>query len=104
MTQITHRPITAASDWAAVFRRRARDLGLSHREVDRLAKIPDGYFSKICAGMKIPGGEMIVRVSAALGLELQPVEKIDASAFDALRCGDASRECADDAVNAGVNR
>jgi hypothetical protein len=67
--------ITSASDWAGLFRKRAIVLGLTHREVDGLAKLPDGYFSKICAGMKIPGGETIVRVCAALEIELRPVEK-----------------------------
>jgi len=75
MTLVTERAITAASDWATVFQRRARELGLTHREVDGLAELPDGYFSKICAGMKIPGGEIIVRICAALRIELRPVEK-----------------------------
>jgi len=75
MTLITEKPITAASDWASVFQRRAREVGLTHREVDELAALPDGYFSKICAGMKIPGGAVIVRICAALRSELQLVEK-----------------------------
>ncbi|MCW2219513.1 hypothetical protein M2232_003045 [Bradyrhizobium japonicum] len=75
MTQITDRAITAPSDWATLFRIRARELGLTHREVDGLADLTDGYFSKICAGMKIPGGEIIVRICAALQIELRPVEK-----------------------------
>lgn len=75
MTLMTKRAITAPSDWVALFRVRARELGYTHREVDELADLTDGYFSKICAGMKIPGGEIIVRICAALRIELRPVEK-----------------------------
>lgn len=68
-------PVTCASDWAALFRKRAIELGLTHREVDELAKLAPGYFSKIAAGMKVPGGDRIVRICAALQIEIHPVEK-----------------------------
>ncbi|WP_141933476.1 helix-turn-helix transcriptional regulator [Bradyrhizobium sp. UNPA324] len=76
MTQISNRVIAAPSDWATLFRIRARELGLTHREVDGLANLTDGYFSKICAGKKVPGGEIIVRICAALQVELRPMEKM----------------------------
>lgn len=72
---MTDDSITAASDWADVFRRRALKLGLTQREVDELAQLAPGYFSTICAGTKIPGGAVIVRICAALRIELRSVEK-----------------------------
>ena len=70
--------IRSAADWATVFRKRAIDLGLTHRDVDGLADLAPGYFSKIAAGMKIPGGEMIIRLCTALRIELRPTEKSEA--------------------------
>jgi Helix-turn-helix domain len=67
--------ITEASHWGAMFRNRARELGLTHREVDELAEIADGYFSKVCAGRKIPGGDVILRICNALRIELRPLKK-----------------------------
>jgi hypothetical protein len=74
MTLMTERAITAPSDWATLFRRRAIELRLTQRDVDELANLAPGYFSTICAGTKIPGGAVIVRICAALKIELRPVE------------------------------
>jgi hypothetical protein len=75
---MTETLIRSSADWATLFRRRAIERGLSHRKVDVLAHLPDGYFSKIAAGKKVPGGEIILRLCAALRIEridLRLVEK-----------------------------
>lgn len=67
---MTDAQVRSAEDLALIFRRRAIELCLSHREVDARADLPDGYFSKLVAGMKVPGGDTIVRVCAALELRI----------------------------------
>lgn len=47
--------IRLSTDWAAVFRARIRDIGLSHLEVDQIAGLPDGYCNKILNAKKRPG-------------------------------------------------
>ncbi|WP_445215681.1 helix-turn-helix domain-containing protein [Bradyrhizobium sp. Pa8] len=73
---MTGSSINSAPDLAERFRRRAIELGLTQREVDDLARLSSGYFATICSGSKIPGGEIIVRICAALQIELWLVERV----------------------------
>lgn len=75
--------IRTAADWIPVFRARIAALDLTHREIDHLAGLPDGYMSKILAGMYKPGAETIERLCGALALTLVPV--VDAEREAAVR-------------------
>lgn len=75
--------IRTAADWALIFRARIAELELTHREVDFLADLPDGYVSKILAGMKKPGAETIERLCGALAL--RPILTVDAERDAAVR-------------------
>jgi len=64
--------IRTSADWAAVFRARIAQLGLSHFEVDHLAGLPGGYCNKILNSKKKPGAVTIERLSGALALGFKP--------------------------------
>jgi hypothetical protein len=65
--------IRTSADWAAVFRVRITELGLSHFEVDQLAGLPGGYCNKILNAKKRPGAATIARLCSALALAFKPV-------------------------------
>jgi hypothetical protein len=65
--------IRCSADWAAVFRARITELGLSCFEVDHLAGLPIGYCNKILNAKKRPGALTIERLCAALALAFVPV-------------------------------
>jgi hypothetical protein len=65
--------IRSATDWAAVVRARAAELGLSHFEVDQRAGLTLGHTNKIANGKKKPGAVTIERLCRALKLALRPV-------------------------------
>jgi len=77
---MTERLIRASTDWAAVIRVRAAELGLSHFEVDQRANLQPGYTNKIVNGKKKPGAVTIERLCGALKLALRPV--VDAEDTD----------------------
>ena len=62
--------IRASTDWAAAFRARKVELGLSDDEIDRRAGLPDGYCNKILNAKKKPGAEKIDQLRRALKLEV----------------------------------
>ena len=78
---MSERLIRSSADWPSVFRARAAELGWAHREVDYRAKLPDGYFSKILAGMKNPTTVTIGRICGALALQLRPEVDIEREAI-----------------------
>jgi hypothetical protein len=88
------RLIRTSADMVALFDQRARQLGLSHLEVDARAGLASGYFSKIVCGMKRPGALTIERVAAALKLGFVPITIVDA-----LGCGDGDLKISDVPVN-----
>ena len=61
------------TDLVEIFRARISELGLTHRETDELARLPDGYTGKILCGMKRPGARTIERLCGALAVTLVPV-------------------------------
>lgn len=65
-------PVSTAPGFVAVFVERARELGLSHREVDERAEIGEGYFSKIACGDRRPTAATIEKLCAALQVEFLP--------------------------------
>jgi hypothetical protein len=65
-------PIRTADGIVAMFVDRARVLGLSHREVDDLAHLGEGYFSKLACGDRRPSAVTIEKLCAALALGLVP--------------------------------
>lgn len=65
--------IRTSTDWAAVFRARIAELGLSGLEVDLRAGLAVGHTNKILNGKKRPGAVTIERLCRALRLALQPV-------------------------------
>ena len=69
--------ILGATDWAAGFRARKVELGLSDLEIDRRAGTPQGYCGKIMNAKKTPGAVKIEQLCRALELEvvLRPAEK-----------------------------
>ncbi|WP_156179948.1 hypothetical protein [Bradyrhizobium sp. LTSPM299] len=69
---MTGRLIRSAADWAAVFRDRISELGLSHLEVDHIAGLPDGYTNKIVNAKKRPGARTIERYCDALAIAIRP--------------------------------
>ena len=62
--------IRSPMDWAAAFRARKVDLGLSDDEIDRRAGMPDGYCNKILNAKKKPGAVKIEQLCRALDLEV----------------------------------
>jgi hypothetical protein len=99
--------IRSAADWIPVFRSRIAELGLSHLDVDGLARLSEGHTSKILCGLrKHPSADTIARLCAALGL-VQTVTR-DARLKENLRAdGRASfavfSEHSDVVVNEGDN-
>jgi predicted transcriptional regulator len=71
------RSIVAVSDWIVIWRARADELGLTHLDVDHEAGLPDGYFSKILAGMRKPKPNTIARINRALKLKLTQLVEIE---------------------------
>jgi hypothetical protein len=69
------RLILGATDWAAGFRARKAELGLSDFEIDHRAGLPAGYCNKILNAKKMPGAVKIEQLCRALRLEvvLRPV-------------------------------
>jgi hypothetical protein len=65
--------IRTSADWAAVFRSRIAELGLSCFEVDHLAGLADGHCNKILNAKKRPGALTIERLCGALALAFRPV-------------------------------
>jgi hypothetical protein len=66
------RLVRTAADMVALFVARAAELGFSHREVDEIAGLGDGYFSKVACGDRKPGALTIERICGALGLAFVP--------------------------------
>jgi hypothetical protein len=69
--------IRISTDWAAVFRARAAELGLSHFEIDQRADLPLGYTNKIVNGKKKPGAVTIERLCRALKLAFKPIADVE---------------------------
>jgi hypothetical protein len=67
---MTERLIRLSTDWAAGFRARKVELGLSDIDVDRRAGLPDGYCNKILNARKKPGAVKIEQLCRALKLEV----------------------------------
>jgi len=65
--------IRSSADWAAVFRARITELGLSHFDVDQIAGMQNGYCNKILNAKKRPGAVTIERMCGALALAFKPV-------------------------------
>ncbi|HEV2156352.1 helix-turn-helix transcriptional regulator [Bradyrhizobium sp.] len=65
-------PIRTAPGFVAVFVDRARALGLSHREVDEIAGLGEGYFSKLACGDRRPTASTIEKLCGALHLAFLP--------------------------------
>jgi hypothetical protein len=70
---MSERLIRSAADMVALFGARAKELGLSHREIDELAGLGDGHFSKLMCGDRKPGGRTIERICSALDLAFAPI-------------------------------
>lgn len=64
--------IKTAADMVALFGARAKELGLAHREVDEIAGLGEGYFSKLMCGARKPGAVTIERICGALQLAFVP--------------------------------
>jgi hypothetical protein len=62
--------IRTSADWIAVFRARIRELGLTHLEVDGLAKLSEGHTGKIMCGTRTPSLLTIERLCRALKLSV----------------------------------
>jgi hypothetical protein len=70
---MSNRLIRSSADMVALFAARAKDLGLSHREIDEIAGLGDGHFSKIMCGDRKPGALTIERIWGALQLAFVPI-------------------------------
>jgi transcriptional regulator with XRE-family HTH domain len=70
---MTERLIRSSADMVALFAARAKDLGLSHREVDERAGLGDGHFSQVMCGDRNPGALTIERICGALQLAFVPI-------------------------------
>jgi hypothetical protein len=70
---MTGRLIRTSADMVALFAARAKELGLSHREVDELAGLGDGHFSKIMCGDRKPGALTVEGICGALQLAFVPI-------------------------------
>ncbi len=57
----------------AIFRARIDQLELTHREVDAIAGLPEGYCSKILNSKKKPGAVTIERMCGALAVAFVPI-------------------------------
>lgn len=71
---MSERPIKTAADWIALFGRRARELGLTHLEVDDRAGLGDGHFGKLMCGARTPSLQTIERLCSALDLAFMPID------------------------------
>lgn len=65
--------IRTAAEMIAAFGARAKELGLAHREVDEIAGLGDGYFSKLMCGDRKPGALVIERICGALQIGFVPL-------------------------------
>ncbi|WP_354102193.1 helix-turn-helix transcriptional regulator [Bradyrhizobium sp. RT7b] len=65
-------PIRTAAGIVDLFVERARSLGLSHREVDEMADLGEGYFSKLACGDRRPSAVTIEKLCGALQLAFLP--------------------------------
>jgi hypothetical protein len=70
---MTERLIRSSADMVELFAARARELGLSHREVDQKAGLGDGHFSKIMCGDRKPGALTIERLCRAFDIAFAPI-------------------------------
>jgi hypothetical protein len=78
---MNNRLILKSTDWADVFRARIALLGLTHAEVDAIARLPAGYCNKILNGKKRPGVVTIERLCGALALGFVPVVDVEREAI-----------------------
>jgi hypothetical protein len=69
---MTDRLVRLSTDWAAVFRARIVELGLSCLEVDLRAGLAAGHTNAILNGKKAPGAVTIEKLCRVLKLALRP--------------------------------
>ena len=62
----------SSADWIGLWRARMADRELTHREVDDLAGLGEGYVSKLMCGQRSPTPRTIARMNRALGIRLRP--------------------------------
>jgi len=74
---MTERLIRTAADMIALFGERAKQLGLTHLEVDARAGLSDGHFSKLLCGLRTPSLQTIERLCGALDLAFVPIVSAD---------------------------
>lgn len=64
----------------ALFGKRARQLGLTHLEVDARAGLSEGHFSKVMCGLRMPSLQTVERLCGALDIAFAPIN--GRSSFD----------------------
>ena len=62
----------SSADWIALWRARMAERDLTHRAVDDLAGLGEGYVSKLMCGQRSPTPRTIERMNRALGIRLRP--------------------------------
>jgi transcriptional regulator with XRE-family HTH domain len=83
------RLIRTSADMVALFGRRARQLGLTHLEVDARAGLSEGHFSKVMCGSRMPSLQTVERLCGALDIAFAPIN--GRSSFDGgLEIGNSS--------------
>ncbi len=89
MAQMADRLIRTSADMVALFGRRARELGLTHLEVDARAGLSEGHFSKVMCGLRAPSLQTIERLCGGLDIAFAPIN--GRSSFDGeQKTGDTS--------------
>ena len=59
----------ARDDWLPLWKQTAAARGFSYREIDHLAGLTDGYFSRLmCGDVREPTATTIDRINRALGI------------------------------------
>jgi transcriptional regulator with XRE-family HTH domain len=74
---MSERLIRTATDMVALFGERAKQLGLTHLDVDARAGLSEGHFSKLMCGLRTPSLQTIERLCGALDLAFAPIASTD---------------------------
>jgi transcriptional regulator with XRE-family HTH domain len=65
--------IRTSADMLALFGKRARELGLTHLEVDARAGLSEGHFGKVMCGSRMPSLQTVERLCGALEIAFAPI-------------------------------
>jgi hypothetical protein len=76
VTAMSEGLLGSSADWIALWRARMDERELTHREVDDLANLGEGYVSKLMCGLRSPTPRTIERMNRALGIRLRAVLEI----------------------------